>query len=59
MEPFISLLIFIIVAAVVLWLVSFILAQLPIEPMPKNLILALIGLLLLIGFLQRFGLVQL
>ena len=59
MEPFISLLVFVIAAAIVLWLVSFILAQLPIGPMPRNLILALIAALLLIYFLQRSGLVNL
>ncbi len=58
MELLVSLLIFVVVAVIVLWLVSFILEQLPIGPMPRNLILALLGLLLLISFLQRFGLVQ-
>ncbi len=59
MEPFLSLLIFIIIAAVVLWLTSLIVAQLPIGPTPRGLILALVALLLLLWFLQRFGLVQL
>ena len=59
MEPFLSLLIFIIIAAIVLWLVSLILAQLPIGPTPRGLILALVAAILLIVFLQRFGLVQL
>jgi len=58
-EPFLSLLIFIIIAAIVLWLVSLILAQLPIGPTPRGLILALVAAILLIVFLQRFGLVQL
>jgi len=58
-EPFLSLLIFIIIAAIVLWLVSLILAQLPIGPTPRGLILALVSAILLIYFLQRFGLVQL
>jgi len=59
MEPFLSLLVFVIVCVVVLWLVSFVLTQLPIGPTPRGLILALIGLLLLLYFLQRFGLVNL
>jgi len=59
MEPFLSLLIFIVIAAIVLWLVSLIVAQLPIGPTPRGLIMALVGLLLLLWFLQRFGLVQL
>ncbi len=58
MEPFLSLLVFIIGAAIVIWLTTWIVAQLPIGQVPKNLILALVGLLLLLYFLQQFGLVQ-
>ena len=56
MEILVSLLIFIIIAAIVLWLVSLIVAQLPIGPTPRGLILALTGILLLLYFVQRFGL---
>jgi len=55
-EILVSLLIFIIIAAIVLWLVSLIVAQLPIGPTPRGLILALTGILLLLYFVQRFGL---
>jgi len=50
-----SLIIFILVAALVLWLVSYILGLLPIDPTLRNIVLALVALLILIAALQRFG----
>lgn len=55
MDLLIAILIFLVVAVVVLYLASWILAHLPIDTTLRNIILAIIGLLLLIIFLQRVG----
>lgn len=57
MTIIIELIIFLIIAAIIIWLASWIVGNLPVPPMVRNLILALIGLLLLLYFLQRQGLV--
>lgn len=56
MSLLVSVLIFLVVACVILWFVSFILDHIPVGPMPRNLILAAVGLILLLAFLQRTGL---
>jgi hypothetical protein len=55
MSLLITILIFVLIAAVVLWLANVILANLPIGTVPRQLILAVIALLLLLIFLQRVG----
>lgn len=55
MSILVSLIVFIIVAALVLWFVSYILTLLPIDPTLRNIVLALVALLLLLVALQRFG----
>lgn len=55
MSILVSLLIFIVVAAVVLWLVGALVNSLPIAPLPRQLIMAVVVLLLLLVFLQRIG----
>lgn len=55
MEPFLSLLVFLVVAAIILWLASYVLANIPVDPMPKNLIMAVIALLLLIYLMRMLG----
>jgi|GEM_PF-2432425 len=56
MEVLVSLLIFLVGVAIVLWLVSIILDYLPLSQPIRNVILALIALIALVYFLQRFGL---
>jgi hypothetical protein len=51
----VSILIFILIAALVLWFCSYILSLLPLNPTLKNICLAIIALLLLLIALQRFG----
>ncbi len=55
MEPLLSLIIFLIIAAIVLWLVQTIAANLPVTATIRSLILAITALILLIIFLQRAG----
>jgi len=55
MEPLLSLIIFLIIAAIVLWLVQTIAANLPVTPTLRSIILAVAALLLLLIFLQRVG----
>lgn len=55
MSILLSLIVFILVAALVLWFVSYILSLLPIDPTLRNIVLALVALLLLLVALQRFG----
>lgn len=55
MDTLVALIIFIIVAALLLWFVSYILGLLPIDPTLRNIVLALVALLLLLVALQRFG----
>lgn len=55
MSLLLSILIFIIIAAIVLWFASYILAHLPVDATLRNIILALIALILLLVFLQRLG----
>lgn len=55
MSTILSLIVFIIIAALVLWFVSYILGLLPIDPTLRNIVLALIAFLLLLIALQRFG----
>ena len=57
MTLIIELLIFLLVAAIIIWLASWIVGNLPVPPMVRNIILAIVGLLLLLYFLQRQGLV--
>lgn len=52
----ISLIVFLLVASIVLWFVSYIVGRLPIDPMFRNIILALTALLLLLAFLTQTGL---
>lgn len=59
MSAILFLIIFLIVCVVVFWLVQAIVANLPITPPLRSLILALTGLLLLLWLLQHFGLVPL
>ena len=59
MEVLFSLMIFTFAAAIILWLAAAALEQLPIREGPRSLILALVAALLLLYFLQRFGLVNL
>jgi hypothetical protein len=55
MSILVSLLIFIVIAAVVLWLVGALTSSLPIDPVPRQLIMAVVVLLLLLVFLQHIG----
>lgn len=57
MDLLIELIIFLIIAAIIIWLASWIVGNLPVPSIVRNLILALVGLLLLLYFLQRQGLV--
>jgi hypothetical protein len=57
MEPLLSLIIFLIIAAIVLWLVQTITANLPLTPVVRSLILAVTALILLVIFLQRAGII--
>ncbi len=59
MELLISLLFALIVALIVLWLTSVVVENLPLPPMVRNLIIALVALLMLVYFVQRAGLVAL
>jgi hypothetical protein len=57
MEPLLGLIIFLIIAAIVLWLVQTITANLPVTPVVRSLILAVTALILLVAFLQRVGII--
>jgi hypothetical protein len=59
MSILVSLLIFIVTAAVVLWLVGALTNSLPIDPVPRQLIMAVVVLLLLLWLLQHFNLLPL
>jgi VIT1/CCC1 family predicted Fe2+/Mn2+ transporter len=56
MSLIISIIVFLLIAAIVLWFVSYIVGRLPIDPMFRNIILALTALLLLLVFLMQTGL---
>lgn len=55
MSLLIMILIWLVIAAVVLYFVQYILAQLPIDAGLRGVILAVIALLILLVFLQRVG----
>ncbi len=55
MPLLISILIFLLIAAVVLYFCQYILAQLPIDAGLRSVLLAVIALLILLVFLQRVG----
>lgn len=59
MSVILFLLIFLIVCGVVLYLTQMVVANLPVSPMIRSLIIALVALLLLLWLLQHFGLVPL
>jgi hypothetical protein len=59
MSMLVSLLIWLIVAAIVLWLVNIIVGNLPVSPTVRMLIVAVVALLILIAFLNQTGLVHL
>lgn len=51
----VALIVFIVVAAVVLWLTHVIVANLPIPPALRGPIIAVVALLLLLAFLKQVG----
>lgn len=55
MSLLISILVFVVIAAVVLWLVNMLVTNLPIGPVPRQLIIAVVCLLLLLAFLEHVG----
>jgi hypothetical protein len=57
MVEIVGLIVFLIVAAAVLWLLSYALERLPIPIWLKNVILALVAILFLLYLLQRYGLI--
>jgi hypothetical protein len=59
MSVILFLIIFLIVCGVVLYLTQMVVANLPVSPMIRSLIIALVALLLLLWLLQHFGLVPL
>lgn len=54
-ELLISILVFLLIACIILWFVHFIVSNLPISPTIRNLIVAIVALILLLYFLQRQG----
>lgn len=54
-ELLLSILVFLLIGAIVLWLTRLIVANLPISPTVQNIIIAIVGLILLLVFLQRMG----
>jgi phosphate/sulfate permease len=51
----ISILVFIVVAAIILWLVRLIVSNLPVSPTIQNVIVAIVGLILLLVFVRQQG----
>jgi hypothetical protein len=50
-----TILVWLLVAAIVLWAVQWIVSLLPVSPAVRNIILAIVALLLLLAALQRLG----
>lgn len=55
MDVLISLLVFVLIAVIVLWLAGLAVGYLPIPTTAQRIILAIIALILLLLFLQRMG----
>jgi chromate transport protein ChrA len=54
-ETLLAILIFVIVAAIILWLVRLIVSNLPVSPTIQNVIIAITALILLLVFVRQQG----
>jgi phosphate/sulfate permease len=54
-ETLLAILVFIVVAAIILWLVRLIVSNLPVSPTIQNVIVAIVGLILLLVFVRQQG----
>jgi hypothetical protein len=54
-ETLLAILIFVIIAAIILWLVRLIVSNLPVSPTVQNIIIAIVALVLLLVFVRQQG----
>jgi hypothetical protein len=54
-ETLLAILIFVIIAAIILWLVRLIVSNLPVSPTIQNIIIAIVALILLLVFVRQQG----